>query len=109
MTTLLIDGDICAYQYSCSAEQEVDWGDDVWSLWGDVKEAATLINQYVEHLKEATEADKVVFAFTDKNNFRKKINPTYKANRKNVRKPICFKPLLKWINKIPSSIKTKTY
>ena len=82
MTTLLIDGDICAYQYSSASEHEVDSGEDIWTLWSDRKEASNLITQYVDHLLEATEADKVIFAFTDKENFRKKINPNYKVNRK---------------------------
>lgn len=97
MTTLLIDGDICAYQYSSASEHEVDWGEDIWTLWSDRKEASNLITQYVDHLLEATEADKVIFAFTDKENFRKKINPNYKVNRKKIRKPVCYKALVKWI------------
>ncbi len=97
MTTLLIDGDICAYQYSSASEHEVDWGDDIWTLWSDRKEASNLITQYIDRLLEATEADKVIFAFTDKENFRKKINPSYKANRKKLRKPVCYKELVKWI------------
>ena len=72
MTTLLIDGDICAYQYSSASEHEVDWGEDIWTLWSDQEEASNLITQYVNHLLEAM-TDKVIFAFTDKENFRKRL------------------------------------
>ena len=48
---LLIDADILVYQYSVTVEHEVDWGDDVWSLWADVKEAKELILNYLESLK----------------------------------------------------------
>ena len=94
MTTLLIDGDICVYQYSRASEHEIDWGEDVWTLWSNRKEASSLVTQYIEHLLEATEATKVLFAFSDKDNFRKKINPSYKSNRKGTRKPICYKQLV---------------
>ena len=95
--TLLIDGDIVAYRYSSTVEQEVDWGDDVWSLWADAKEAKQLILQYLDHLVEATAADDFVFTFSDKDNFRKTIYPDYKSNRKGKRKPTCYKGIKTWI------------
>ena len=36
-TTLLIDADLYLYRACAAAEQEQDWGDDVWSLWADLK------------------------------------------------------------------------
>ncbi len=95
--TLLIDGDIVLYQYSSTVEHEVDWGDDVWSLWSDAKEAKQLILQYLENLQEMTGTEDLVFCFSDKDNFRKSIYPEYKASRKGKRKPICYKPLKEWI------------
>lgn len=95
--TLLIDGDIIAYRYSSSVEHEVEWGDDVWSLWGDAKEAAGLVKQYLAHLVDMTAADDFVFCFTDKENFRKDVAPTYKMNRKATRKPVCYKRLREWV------------
>ena len=97
--TLLIDGDIVIYQYASTVEHEVDWGDDVWSMWADAKEAKELILQYIEHLKEATIADDVVFCLSDKDNFRKEIYPEYKANRKGKRKPTIYKALVDWVHK----------
>ena len=70
---LLIDGDIIIYQYSSTVEKEVNWGDDVWSLWADAKEAKQLILQYIDILMEKTAADELVFCFTGKDNFRKDI------------------------------------
>jgi DNA polymerase-1 len=95
--TLLIDGDIIVYRYASTVEHEVDWGDDVWSLWSDAKEAKQLILQYLEHLVEMTAADDFIFCFSDKDNFRKAILPTYKSNRKGKRKPICYKGVKAWI------------
>lgn len=106
--TLLIDGDIVAYRYSSTVEQEVDWGDDVWSLWSDAKEAKQLILQYLDHLVEATAADDFVFTFSDKDNFRKTIYPDYKSNRKGKRKPTCYKGVKTWLKSEYESIEMPT-
>lgn len=94
--TLLIDGDIVVYQYSATVEREIDWGDDVWSMWADAKEAKQLILQYLDLLVEQTAADDLVFCFSDKDNFRKTIDPSYKSNRKGKRKPIIYSALVEW-------------
>lgn len=96
--TLLIDGDIVAYQYSSTVEYEVDWGDDVWSLWSDAGAAKRLITQYIELLVDETAADNVEFCFTSKTNFRKDIHPQYKANRKGTRKPVCYREVVRWLS-----------
>jgi len=95
--TLLIDGDIVVYQYSSTVEHEVDWGNDVWSLWADAKEAQQLILQYIDILVDETAADDFIFCFSDKDNFRKDIDSNYKSNRKGKRKPVCYKALKQWI------------
>ena len=35
--TLLVDADLYLYRACAAAEQEVNWGDDVWSLSTDLK------------------------------------------------------------------------
>ena len=104
--TLLIDGDIVVYQYSSTVEHEIDWGDDVWSLWADAKEAQQLILQYLDILVEETAADDFIFCFSDKDNFRKDIDSTYKSNRKGKRKPVCYKAVKEWIT---DQYKTETW
>ena len=99
MRTLLIDGDIVVYQYSTTVENIVDWGQDVWSLWADAKQAQQLILQYLDILMEKTAADDLVFCFTGHTNFRKEIYPAYKANRKGKRKPVCYNPVKDWVKK----------
>lgn len=95
--TLLIDGDIVAYRYASIVEHEIDWGDDVWSLWADAKEAKQLILQYLDQLVEATAADDFIFTFSDTENFRKGVYADYKSNRKGKRKPTCYNALKEWI------------
>ena len=104
--TLLIDGDIVVYQYSSTVEHEVDWGNDVWSLWADAKEAQQLILQYIDILVDETAADDFIFCFSDKDNFRKDIDSNYKSNRKGKRKPVCYKALKQWIT---DEYKTETW
>ena len=37
--TLLIDADLYLYRAAVGAEEEIDWGDDIWSLSTDLKVA----------------------------------------------------------------------
>ena len=91
--TLLIDGDIALYEVTLACEVPIDWGDDVWTLHSDFKEAKQRFDCWVSDMLETTEADKVVIALSGPNNWRKEVLPTYKHNRKNKRKPLVFKEL----------------
>ncbi len=95
MRTLLIDGDVVAYQFATAAETPIHWGDDLWTLHADAKEAKAKMDNFLAGLKEDLEADQMVIALSDRtrNYFRKQILPTYKANRDKVRKPIILKEL----------------
>jgi len=88
--TLLIDGDINAYQVAASIEVVTDWGDDLWTLHSDAAEGIVALDAHLEHLQETLEADEMIIALTGSGNFRKDVLPTYKSNRKATRKPICL-------------------
>jgi len=34
---MLVDGDLLAYRITSSLEEPIDWGNDVWTLWADLK------------------------------------------------------------------------
>jgi len=91
MTLLLIDGDIIAYKAAASAEVATNWGDGQWTLHSFEPDVEVRIEDQITKLMEAPVQDCVI-AFTDKHNFRKEVAPYYKANRKDVRKPM----LLGW-------------
>lgn len=95
MRTLLIDGDVVAYQFATTAETPIHWGNDFWTLHADAAEAKARMDNYLEELKTDLEADRLVIALSDgtRNYFRKKLLPTYKANRANTRKPIILNEL----------------
>ena len=94
---MLVDGDLLAYKITSSLEEPIDWGDDVWTLWSDLKKGKQLFLQSIAFYLGLTKSKKAVICFSDKNNFRKELDSVYKSFRKKIRKPICYKPLRKWI------------
>ena len=93
MSTLLVDGDIVAYQIAFRTEQPIRWQvendeDGLWTLHSDEKDCRNLIEAYFTLLKKDTQCENVVVAFSDKENYRKKLFTDYKANRSTQRKPL---------------------
>lgn len=88
MITALIDADILAYQAAASCEQPIKWDDDLWTLHAFEEEAEAHFDGMLNGIMEKTKANDYVLAFSDKENWRKKILPTYKSNRSDVRKPL---------------------
>lgn len=91
MRTALIDADILAYQAAAAVEQPIDWGDGLWSLHAFEDEAIAQFDGQIKKIEEDLEADRLVLAFSDKENWRKDVLPTYKSNRAGVRKPMLLK------------------
>jgi DNA polymerase-1 len=94
--TLLIDADLYLYRACAAAEQEVNWGDDVWSLSTDLKVAKATVQNLIQRWCEKFETVDFVMCISDRENFRKEIYPSYKGNRKGVRKPVGYKALVQW-------------
>ena len=93
---MIVDGDLVIYKIASSLEEPIDWGDDVWTLHSDLGKGKTILQQTINHYKEKTKSKEIIFAFSDKNNYRKDLDKTYKSHRKKIRKPICYAPLRKW-------------
>lgn len=91
MRVALVDADILAYQAASSAEQATDWGDGMWTLHCFEAEAIAHFNSLIASLKEKVVANKVLLAFSDKENWRKGVLPTYKSNRVSTRKPMLLR------------------
>ena len=77
MTIALIDSDLVAYR--CAATVTEDMEQDIAFYRMDV---------LVQQIIEATDVTGTILYLTGKNNFRKKINPEYKANRKDTVPPV---------------------
>ncbi len=95
---LLLDTDIIIYKAIASTEVEIDWGDDIWTLFTDLKDAKDAFNKQVDHIKDKLRSDDILHCLSDpKDNFRKHISPTYKSNRKGTRKPVGYVALRDWV------------
>jgi 5'-3' exonuclease len=88
---LLLDGDIFAFQAAAATEQEVDFGESPSMIYlcSSIPNAIAHAKEKVQVIAEALGADELVFFLTDKLNWRQQlVDPTYKSNRKKVRKPL---------------------
>ena len=91
----MIDGDVLVYQIGCALEKPIHWGDDIWSLHVDAREAKQRLDSDIADWKMLLRADEVIVALSCKTEegFRRGICPTYKSNRKGVRKPVAHQAL----------------
>lgn len=92
MSTLLIDADILVYRAISATEHEVEWEPDVWTLTTDLKDARDAFELALTNILDESPTPDFKLCFSDRENFRKELNPTYKGNRAGVRKPVGFKP-----------------
>jgi DNA polymerase-1 len=88
--TLLIDGDVLAYQQSVLSEVPLQWNESLWTLHSDANTVIANVEGLIESYKELLCADEVMLIITDSENWRKEVLPSYKENRKSVRKPLCL-------------------
>jgi len=103
----LIDADSLLYKVGFVFEEKVDWNEwerfvgatdatDI-SITADVVSAKNAIDGMIENILFKTGADDYELWLTGGNNFRYEILPTYKHNRKNVRKPLAFNELWEYL------------
>ena len=96
-TTLLIDADVLAFEAAVVAEESIQWKDELWTVHADMALAkARVVNRIVE-FKEKLKTENVVLCLSDRANFRRKLNPDYKANRSKSRLPIILRQVKQWI------------
>lgn len=103
-TTLVIDGDLYLYRSASSAEEETDWGDDIWSLSTDLGQAKQQFTDMVEQFTKDLDAKECVITLSGDSNFRKTVDETYKAARKKTRKPVGYRALLDWVKETYTTI-----
>lgn len=92
----LIDADLYLYRAAAAAEEETDWGDDIWSLSTDLKEAKAIFENFLDETEARLKNNNFILCLTDGKNFRKEIDPMYKSNRRKVRKPVGYRALVDW-------------
>ncbi len=114
MRTLLIDGDILAFQVAAVTQSPFVCPDepDVFVVMLDNKTAKRNIRSHIKSLEETFEADKSIIALSKvgqggKDNYRKSILPSYKDNRnRKGYKPVGLPLLFEWL---PTEFKTYAF
>ena len=87
-TTILIDADILAFKVSQVNQTTYDWGDGEPTVHADYDKTCEQADEKIQQLKEDLDADEVAICLSDDYmNFRKKILPTYKAQRTKSNRP----------------------
>lgn len=101
---LALDMDYLIFSAMSASEEEVDWGEDVWTLNCDHNKARGILFGTIKTIKADIAGQlKRKFGLTEdryefvdlciisgENNFRKNVLDTYKANRKGKRKPVGY-------------------
>ena len=95
MKTLLIDADYFFYRAASAVEEEHDYDEELSVIVGNFAEAKKIVNSEMNKLQERFNTSKLILTFTDKKNFRKSIDPSYKGNRTK-RKPCGYLRLKNW-------------
>jgi DNA polymerase-1 len=93
--TVLLDGDVVAYKVASKAEKPINWGDGMWTLHADEDEGKSILDAQLKALASELNAQKIIVALSCPSDecFRKEVFPAYKANRRDVRKPMILAAL----------------
>ena len=92
---LLIDADYFFYRAASASEDEHEYNADLTVIVGDFKRGQRIVEQELTNLRQRFQSDDVLLFFTDRTNFRKTIDPSYKGNRTK-RKPCGYLKLKQW-------------
>ena len=89
---LFIDADFVTYKACASAEDEIDFTDDVILVVSRFSEVMANVRRELKKIEKEFlwDAPELVLFFSDSKNFRKKIYPDYKGHR-NRKKPCGYK------------------
>nr|DAR49144.1 MAG TPA: Exodeoxyribonuclease [Bacteriophage sp.] len=101
---ILFDADMVVFRATSSVETPIHWGNDLWTLHADAGEAQAKVDETILSLTEKVLKHykyegkyEIIMCFSDTNNFRMKILPTYKINRADKRKPVCYYAVKQWV------------
>jgi len=94
---LLIDADGILFRSVAAAEYEGDWGNGVIVASTNLDQAIAMFQSQVESLERELGGGEKVFVISGSGNFRKLLDPTYKAHRTS-RKPLGYAKLVSWLH-----------
>jgi DNA polymerase-1 len=94
---LLIDGDEFLFKACAAMEQEIRWDDQNHVLYANEEMCWDNLLGMIRRIEERFDSKDVLLCFSqtgpDTPNFRLGIDPTYKAHRRDARKPLCYAAL----------------
>lgn len=101
---ILMDADMVVFRSCAACETPIDWDCDLTTLHCEHAEAEKLVDDTVmsivdrvlDHYKYDGEYE-ILMCFSDAENFRKHILPTYKMNRAGKRKPLGYAKVVEWV------------
>lgn len=95
---LLIDGDYLAFKAAIAVEVPIEWEPGCWTWHTDFDLVKQAIEHQIEALMDELNADHYNMILSDsKKNFRHGVLPSYKANRKNIKRPLVLKAVRQWL------------
>lgn len=89
-TILLIDGDQYLHRGCAAVERDTRWDEENHVLSSNAVEAWEVVDGSIKKVFDHFGTTDHVLCLSEGEVFRKKIDPQYKANRANTRKPLCF-------------------
>lgn len=92
---LLIDADFFFYRAASAAETELEFNPELTVVVGDFNKGKRIVEQELDKLRERFDTRDLLLTFTDRHNFRKDVEPSYKGNRVK-RKPAGYLKLKNW-------------
>lgn len=86
----LVDGDLVAYRCAASCQKQ-------GVVVEDLGIAQARANNLLTNIQDAVAQEDVQIFLSGQDNFRKTLNPQYKANRKDMERPVYLEPLREWL------------
>lgn len=98
-TRLLIDADLMAYRAAAGTQDTHDWGDTGVSVETDIEAAKVQLRNQIDRWMDELDADAFTICLSDDfRSFRKEdVDPSYKATRIEVERPLVLYPLKDWL------------
>jgi DNA polymerase-1 len=108
-TTILLDSDIVAFQFSSTAQQSFNFGDTgVCQSVEELSDVTPKVHDWITSLMEKLHADEIIVCLSvpSEEGWRKQVLPSYKGNRKDLVRPILLQQVKDYLaTEYPSYIR----
>jgi 5'-3' exonuclease len=102
--TLLIDGDEFIFRASAAVETVIRWDDQNHVLYANENKAWDTLIGMLDRIFDRFDTKEHALCFSAAPNFRYTVDPTYKNNRAETRKPLCYSVLLDRVQSVYNCI-----